>query len=265
MKILATKLLGVLVSTFVFSSYTLANSSKNVIYTTNGSVLKGTIIEQDFKNGRYQIQLNNGQVVTLKKPEISRIKKDNQITNLQVTPPTVSAQRSAPIYSTPTAKKRLTKPSEFTLGYLHHTIQYDRNPFYNTSPKESFNGVRIGYVKPLRRLLTFRSDLEFAVEDHETSIFDIDEKQYVGLSASLTAGRRFNSGFEMFAGPGIFIHNYIMEGDDDGDLGTMASAGFGFNWRKFSAKLAAKRYLILGSDTQIDKVYGVTFNFGAQL
>ncbi len=65
-----------LMATLAISLSALAQA-EDVIYKNDGSILRGTLIEQDFKNGQYKIQLSGGSVFVIKKDDIQKIAKED--------------------------------------------------------------------------------------------------------------------------------------------------------------------------------------------
>ena len=59
-----------------------AQSLEDVIYKKDGSVLRGTLVEQDFENGRYKIQLQGGSLFSVNKDDIEKITKEEPISSL---------------------------------------------------------------------------------------------------------------------------------------------------------------------------------------
>ena len=64
---------GITTLLLVFSSL---SQAQDIIYKKDGSVLKGTLIEQNFETGRYRIQLSGGSIFTVQKGDIEKITKE---------------------------------------------------------------------------------------------------------------------------------------------------------------------------------------------
>ncbi len=54
-----------------------SQSSQDVIYKKDGSILRGVIIEQDFNNNIYKIQLAGGSIFVVQGEDLERISKEN--------------------------------------------------------------------------------------------------------------------------------------------------------------------------------------------
>ena len=65
-----------LLTLILASSVSFAANLQDVIYKKDGSVLRGNLIEQDFTNGTYKIQLAGGSVFNINKDEIEKITKE---------------------------------------------------------------------------------------------------------------------------------------------------------------------------------------------
>jgi len=101
--------LGFAISALTLCGNTAAEEElEDVIYKTDGSVLRGELIEQDFAAGKYKIRLMGGSVFSVQQNEISKItkepfiipipqkalKKETPAVNVQVTQTGISNQQN---------------------------------------------------------------------------------------------------------------------------------------------------------------------------
>ena len=237
------------------SVVTAASPDLDMIHTNDGSIFKGEIVLQDFANKQYKIKLTNGQYVTLFENDIKKITKsfDQPYSNQQSLDKTSST-------SAPSVRRK-----EWTIGLLRHTVKHDYNKFYDYTLKEKFKGLKISHRKVVRSLLSFRSDLEVASEEHVESIFDTLDKDYLSISSYLTLGNQPDKGFQAYIGAGVFIGHYFMSGDDQSNIGGLATTGIGYKHRRLSALMSGRYFGGTASSSSniqnIDKIYSVSLDF----
>lgn len=87
-----------ILTTLVFLSALLnvasASEMEDVIYKTDGSILRGELIEQDFAAGKYKIQLMGGSIFSVNRDDISKITREAPIVKAkeQKISPTVNVE-----------------------------------------------------------------------------------------------------------------------------------------------------------------------------
>ena len=154
---------GLLVLAFAISTSANANSTQDVIYKKDGSILKGTLIEQNFQTGQYKIQLSGGSVFVVQKDDIEKITKEAAPVNnteleleavasesrAKLQPQSslvVTSQQPTPQYSVPVTNFQTHYVTYF--GILAHTITspYSRNFFGEAlDKKERYSGGKLGF------------------------------------------------------------------------------------------------------------------------
>lgn len=162
------------ISTILMASYSLTALAQDVIYKTDGSVLKGTLIEQNFETGIYKILLAGGSIFVVKEQDIQKLtKEDSQPKENVETQLEQVAQESRNRLNTNTASSfpansfvsqvlpstaPLSKPvkSSFYIGTLSHQLSYKyqelitRDYGYNydyeeVEATENFKGIKFGF------------------------------------------------------------------------------------------------------------------------
>lgn len=164
-----------LVSSILLTSFSFSTYAQDVIYKTDGSVLKGTLIEQNFESGLFKIQLAGGSIFVVKEQDIEKlVKEDNQPpkanvetqleqiaqesrnrsnTNASNTFPANSFVSQTLSSSVPSSKP---VKSSFYVGTLSHQLSYkyqewitrDYGYSYNfeeVEATEKFRGLKLGF------------------------------------------------------------------------------------------------------------------------
>jgi len=167
-----------IITSLVFSvalvSFAHAEDMEDVIYKTDGSILRGELIEQDFAAGKYKIRLMGGSVFSVNQDEISKITKepvivkrsgkdDSQATvNVQVNQSGVTNTNtndnqqsqtqtvSNTQYPLPTEYKPETPafpPHVISLGTATKSYKYEVENYYGdtVTAEEFYTGYTIAY------------------------------------------------------------------------------------------------------------------------
>ena len=234
------------------SQAVMAANLEDVIYKTDGSVLRGTLVEQDFTNGTYKIQLSGGSVFNITKDQIKKITKEAPFNstshnsadisiNVENNPsihqapvieqkPVITQQ--AAIYSNPSEKLTNKIEDVFYVGWLGHTVTlpYEgySESFQSLEAEAKFKGIKLAYQKNYSKHFAMHYAIESArlhtVEiidkskshDEQTvGQIDFESTRYVGLYASLLASTNHQQGWQFFSGVGLFNHRYESNNSDD--------------------------------------------------
>ncbi len=227
-----------------------AQALEDVIYKKDGSVLRGSLIEQDFENGRYKIQVQGGSIFAVSKDEISKISKEAPLNNTVNNDsgvniniennPTITQSPSQSIQQTSTlptydysGDQAIEKRHSIRIGHMRKDIT-DSN-----DDGISFSGVNIAYQ------YNFDENIAFYTE-YNTGDFDavIRDGEHYESYASGYDGRSFNSietsailssnnyqGWQFYAGLGVFHENYDLNGSSDDISGAVFTLGLGYSWK----------------------------------
>ena len=232
-------------SLILVSHMAMANNLQDVIYKKDGSILRGNLIEQDFINGTYKIQLGGGSVFSIIKDDIEKITKEAPFQapvqasadiNINVennpsinqTPaieqyPTISQQADS--YPGLNANPNGGIENVLYIGWLGHTItlpyENDFGSSHNLKTEAKFRGLKMAYQKNHTKHLAMHYAVEAAklhsvevVDDSErgtddtVGYIDFESTQYLGLYASLLASTNHQKGWQFFSGAGLFSHQY---------------------------------------------------------
>ena len=278
-----------------------ANNLQDVIYKKDGSILRGNLIEQDFTNGTYKIQLVGGSVFNILKDDIEKITKETPFTPLQASSgikinvennpsinqapvieqlPTLSQQASTYANAIPTASNNIE--DVFYIGWLGHTVTL---PYENTHSFQSleveakFKGIKLAYQKNYSNHIALHYAVESAklhtvevidknkrMSDDTVGYLDFESTRYLGLYASLLASTNHQQGWQFFSGAGVFSHQY--ESDNQADIynasysGLRLELGLGYSWQTLQAMLHAGANLSDDYPDEVTSVTGVSFEMG---
>jgi len=278
-----------------------ANNLQDVIYKKDGSILRGNLIEQDFTNGTYKIQLAGGSVFNILKDDIEKITKETPFTPLQASSgininvennpsinqapvieqlPTLSQQASTYANAIPTTSNKIE--DVFYIGWLGHTVTL---PYENTHSFQSleveakFKGIKLAYQKNYSNHIALHYAVESAklhtvevidknkrMSDETVGYLDFESTRYLGLYASLLASTNHQQGWQFFSGAGVFSHQY--ESDNQADIynasysGLRLELGLGYSWQTLQAMLHAGANLSDDYPDEVTSVTGVSFEMG---
>ncbi len=288
-------------SLILVSQLAIANNLQDVIYKKDGSILRGNLIEQDFTNGTYKIQLAGGSVFNISKDDIEKITKETPFTPLQASSgininvennpsinqapvieqlPTLSQQASTYANAIPTASNKIE--DVFYIGWLGHTVTLpyeNTNSFQSLEVEAKFKGVKLAYQKIYSDHIAMHYAVESAklhtvevidknkrMSDETVGYLDFESTRYLGLYASILASTNHQQGWQFFSGAGVFSHQY--ESDNQADIynasysGLRLELGLGYSWQTLQAMLHAGANLSDDYPDEVTSVTGVSFEMG---
>jgi len=229
-------------------SYAQANTLEDVIYKKDGSILRGTLIEQDFENKRYKIQLSGGSVFVVQEDEVTKISKEPSIQSLH---PTASPKETITQY-TPAYSNGLgplnTKNTFFIGAFSHRRSQ----PYFDTgyTYNEAFRGTQFGFEHVVNENFAMVYTLEKAelreivIEDESTDT-DLytslpDEKaSFLGKKVNANYSTNLYKNWRFYAGLGAYHNDYKKKSGDDALYGARFSLGMGYSWTRMQIMLRA--------------------------
>ncbi len=227
-----------------------AQALEDVIYKKDGTVLRGSLIEQDFENGRYKIQLQGGSIFAVSKDDISKISKeaplnstasnDNGVNiNIENNPtitqsPTQSIQQTStlPTYGY-TGDQVVEKRHSVRIGHMSKGItNSDDNGI-------SFSGVNIAYQFNFDENIAFyteynNGDFDAVIRDgelYENYGSYYDGWSFNGIEASAILSSNNYQGWQFYAGLGVFQENYKLNGSSENVTGAAFTLGMGYSWK----------------------------------
>ena len=270
----------ILIMAMSLAAATHSQSTEDVIYKTDGSILRGTIIEQDFTNQRYRIQLQGGSIFGVAESDIQKITKE-PIFKAQIaaepqqlpTPEAVTASSFTPV---PTPQKIATHQgidSVLYIGPMGHNLYYPiENTYQEIEKVERYKGLRLGMENILSEHIAARFGLEggslssIQLIDSDNDVIDelptTFERDYLGLDATLVLSTNLQKGWQFNTGLGLFSHTYVTDSESEHFSGSHLELGVGYSWQ--SVQLAVHGRAMLGSDypDEIDGQSSVSLQLG---
>ncbi len=227
-----------------------AQALEDVIYKKDGTVLRGSLIEQDFENGRYKIQLQGGSIFAVSKDEITKISKEAPLNNTVNNDGgvNINIENNPVITQSPTQSNQQTSTLQ-TYGYTsdqaiekRHSIRIGhmrKNITDSDDDGISYTGFDIAYQYNLDENIAFytefhKGDFDGFIADGE--VYDYYDSGYDGLSftgieASALLSTNNYQGWQFYAGLGVFQESYELPGSSNDASGVVFTLGMGYSWQ----------------------------------
>jgi len=244
-------------ATLLASSISLnAQALEDVIYKKDGSVLRGTLVEQDFENGRYKIQLEGGSLFSVSKDDIEKITKEKSYSQTERDLDAVAAESKATLNSqqpinihiennpsinqtasiSPQAPQKSTPEHVFFIGTMGKSYV---NEYENGT---SYSGLNLSYQRnfnehwALYTALNTGSISAIIIDGEEYDPAGIDTKiSQLQIAAQVSTNNY--EGWQFFAGLGLFSERLSDDYDSETYSGSSLHLGLGYGWQTLEAKL----------------------------
>lgn len=265
---------GLLLVTILLTTTSYSQTLEDVIYKTDGSILRGSIIEQDFTNKRYRIQLQGGSIFGVAEVDIQKITKEPAFNPSPTVPQTQTAQIPnvvQPSYLGTMGNNPVPEPialtdSVLSFGILAHSVHYPTNNlFEDTEEVERYKGARLAMELIHSDHIATRYGLEggsldrIEVVDGDNDVIEEYEASYdrdfMGIDASVILSTNLQKGWQFHTGLGLFNHIYITDNESEQYTGSQFELGLGYSWQ--SVQLGFQVEAMLSSDYP-DNVSGQT-------
>ncbi len=235
----------------------IAQNQQDVIYKKDGSILRGTLIEQDFENGRYKIQLAGGSIFSVGKADIEKITKEEKQGSNNTAGVNINIENNPTINQSPKIEQNSSNqqnpylaayyarnkvvPFEHVImvGYMGQTI-VDSNDY-----GVRYNGLNIAHQYNFTKHLAINTNFTNAtftgiVEDGETYETSGDGKLRILEVSGILSSNNYR-GVQFYTGLGIFNDSYSSSANDASNSFTGASLtlGMAYSWRTIQAHLRA--------------------------
>lgn len=221
---------------------------QDVIHKKDGSILKGTLIEQDFQQQRYKIQLEGGSVFVVEQTDISKITKEPL-------PTSESVAISAPLSKRhDSEQKPVQATSALFIGvYSHKRSQPENWGFLNLpgyTREENFRGTQLGFHQFLTPHLAMvytleKAELEEIIirdEDSNEDLYGLpitEDIDYLGKKVSLILSTNQHNNWRFFIGAGLYHNDYKGESRSESLYGSRLDVGMGYSWSRIQLMLRA--------------------------
>lgn len=240
------------VALLVISLGTQAQSLEDVIYKKDGSVLRGTLVEQDFSAGRYKIQLQGGSLFSVNKDDIEKITKEAPLaSNTSGTNDiSINIENSPSISQTPSINQQ---PSmHIPIGSLEDKEKIKSVFYIGTMGKSysdeftddgaSYSGLNLAYQFNAHKHFAIYTGLNFGklstvtINGVEQDVEDSDNK-YRSLEVDALLTTNNNKGWQFYSGLGIFNERYSYTYSDVSFSGLNVVLGMGYSWKTLQTQL----------------------------
>jgi len=233
---------------FLLPSLAFSNPLEDVIYKKDGSVLRGTLIEQDFEKGTYKIEINGGSVFVIQQADVSKITKEaSSITSAPSAPTTPVVMASNP----PVEPSFYNNPKE-TDGVLFVGIA-TRSVTIGSSNYETeylFKGFNIAGQKNFNQHVSVYSDISVGTLSEGIRTYNWGQEQIINKSnlqdvsfssiqASLLLSTNQYQGWQFFTGLGYFSERFESDEEDESFDGQVYHLGVGYSWQNLQLLLRA--------------------------
>lgn len=254
---------GLFILLMALSTLSIASNTQDVIHKKDGSILKGTLIEQDFEKGQYRIELLGGSIFVVQQNDIAKITKEekaitsteNDLDRIANTyrnnTPAYDASLSSLPASNPTTFEQALSGTVFYIGTLSHIIRIDIEGYYGSSFEEvvRYKGIKLGaqknYTENIAAQVSLNSgklnSIEIVDSDgyivQEYSDSELIDERYLGLSASVIASTNLQRGWQFYTGLGLMHDEYSSDFSDDTYTSLGIELGMGYSWQTLQLAL----------------------------
>lgn len=234
----------ILIFCFLFAPLCIATPLEDVVYKKDGSILRGTIIEQDFDKKLIKLEIYGGSIFVIPQADINKISKEPSLNSNTID------QQSTPLVAPVPANS--AEPNlvtgVFYLGTSGRSA-VKTSGFYETEYR--FNGFNIAGQKNLTHHLAVYSDINFGKlnegirlhyatgEEHELNKSELDDINFSSIQLSLLLSSNLSHGWQFFTGAGKFYERFISDDDSQSFKGNIYHLGLGYSWQRFQCILRA--------------------------
>ena len=266
--------------TMLLATVTHGQSMEDVIYKTDGSILRGSIIEQDFTNKRYRIQLKGGSIFGVAETDIQKITKEPVFTSPQTlvaSTPITAIQPEAQAPSQMPMQSLMPQPDPISsvlhIGTLGHNIHYPIDGFFEDRERvERYTGARLAMELIHSDHIATRYGLEggsldtVEIIDSNNNVLDefeaSYEKDYMGVDASVILSTNLQKGWQFHTGLGIFNHIYITDNESEQFTGSQIEIGLGYSWENVQLGFQLEGMMSSDYPDEVDSQTSATLQLG---
>ncbi len=253
-----------------FTSFSIQSQSlQDVIYKKDGSILRGTLTEQDFANGRYKIQLQGGSLFSVNKDDIDKITKEapiasqgsnsNNIHDDDGPSETVQSMITEPATPLNTTSTPLINPQQrnntFLIGRVAKTIDNDEEYGF------LYRGINIAYQYQFNKNISLYADHNRAtltgvlIEGmlYEIQYINTDKYKHQSTQVLIMASTNNHQGWQFHTGLGVFTESTDLPNTSLSTSGVAFALGMGYSWERVQLQLriigqSSDDYEVLGDD-----------------
>lgn len=240
-----------ILSLMLLSGLSHGQNLQDVIYKKDGSVLRGVLIEQDFNNGRYKIQLDGGSVFSIEKADIEKISKEaplngaanNGAININIeNNPNINQSPNNEVHASAIASAPLqdeTFKHVLFIGSMGHGITVNNS---SSSDIYTYSGLNIGGQLNVNRHLAFYADYNRGklsevlyqpkFGSSQTITDNLADETYTALQIAALLSTNHYQGWQFFTGLGISKESFKSDEAPTLDFtSTGIQLGLGYSWK----------------------------------
>lgn len=241
------------VALLVVSLTTQAQTLEDVIYKKDGSVLRGTLVEQDFASGRYKIQLQGGSLFSVNKDDIEKITKEAPIssTTNNANGININIDNTPSISQTPSINQQPTM--HIPIGSLEEKEKIKSVFYIGTMGKSfsdidddngaSYSGLNLAYQINAAKHFAIYTGLNFGklstvtVNGTEYDADGVFNEKYRSFEIDALLTTNNNKGWQFYSGLGLFNEEYSSNYADESFSGVNLVFGMGYSWKTLQTQL----------------------------
>jgi len=225
----------ILLLTAVLGANAYSVQSNDIVYTKDGDVFEGQLLERDFRTDHYKIELADGHITQIAMRDIEFIERD-------------------PRDYYPVSKRHLPKNTtpigSIYIGTSLHTLTTESG--INTH-KASYAGVNLAGQLNINRYFALYADVNIAQYSKLTidnglgdrmseSGSNLPNESYTSRQLAIIASTNLYDGWQFFSGLGGYSENYTTSRASFDASGGTVQLGLGYSWQSFQL-LARAMYL----------------------
>jgi len=225
-----------------------AQNLEDVIYKKDGSVLRGTLTEQDFSNGRYKIQLQGGSLFSVKKDDIEKITKEAPLNTSASDSINIHIDNSPVINQNPVANAIAYSPqsdsesqpkSVFYIGSMAKIWMID--DAYYGSYGEFYTGLNLAYQSNVSKHIAIYTALNMGSISTYTENSVEYEAEFSANFRSIEIDALLSTnnyqGWQFYTGLGLFTERFNYDYGSESFTGTNFVLGLGYSWKDLQLHL----------------------------
>lgn len=223
----------------LFSSMILAQTPYDIIYKTDGTVLKGDLIERNFNNGQYRIQLANGNMVSVLRKNIQYVVRENTPNEGVQATLQASDHRLAPVK--PLGEPEHDISGSLYIGTMIHTLT-TKSGIYSRAA--SYTGMSLASQYHLGRYFALYGEFNIGSYSKLKTTSEVGSSEsitgnslpdetYTSSHLGLILSNNLQQGWQIFTGAGVYSEHYATSDASFKAVGGLIQFGTGYSWQRF--------------------------------
>jgi hypothetical protein len=235
----------IIASLLGLASSVIAQNLEDVIYKKDGSVLRGVLVEQDFENGRYKIQLQGGSLFSVDKADIDKISKEAPLNGTSNNDGiNINIDNNATINQNPPTylveKRRFDHV--FYIGSMAKSWITDDD--YYGDYGETYTGLNLAYQRNFSKHFAVYTAINTgrisSITDNGTEYevpSDYPDVSFRSFELDALLSTNHYEGWQFYTGLGVFKERYSVYGSNASFSGSNVILGLGYSWESLQVQL----------------------------